>query len=92
MQNDLKMCYLSEHAFSYLIILFETALKVVRPTEKSPTLNPTSGETPIKSTKTCFPSTYCILEHPKSISLFMDDVLEIVKKYQLCSNQINPIN
>jgi len=39
-----------------LAALFDTAFKVACPTVKNPTLNPTSGETSIKSTHACFPT------------------------------------
>ncbi|MCH91213.1 hypothetical protein A2U01_0012139 [Trifolium medium] len=36
----------------------ETTLSAVRPTVKSPTPSPISGETPVKSTQACFPPTH----------------------------------
>ncbi|GAU26182.1 hypothetical protein TSUD_354040 [Trifolium subterraneum] len=36
----------------------KAALRAARPTVKSPTPSPTSGETPVKSTQACFPPTH----------------------------------
>ncbi|KAK2368527.1 hypothetical protein QL285_081715 [Trifolium repens] len=53
--NGIKACWLSKHAFSCLTTLFEAAFRAAYPAIKSLVLNPTSGETPVKSTQTCFP-------------------------------------
>jgi hypothetical protein len=38
--------------------LLEAVLRAVCPTVKSPMVNPTSGDTPVKSTHACFPLTH----------------------------------
>jgi len=61
--NGIKACWLSEHAFSCLASLLDATFRAVCPTVKGLTPNPTSGETPVKSTQTCFPPT-----HPYTIT------------------------
>jgi len=61
--NGIKVCWLSEHAFSCLVTLLDAAFRAECPTVKAPTLKPTSGETSVKSTHACFPPT-----HPYTIT------------------------
>jgi hypothetical protein len=53
-----KTCWLSEHVFSCLATLLDAAFRAACPTVKGLTPNPTSGETPVKSTQAWFPPTY----------------------------------
>jgi len=53
--NDIKTCWLSNHAFSCLATLLDATFRTACPTVKAPTPKPTSGETPVKSTHSCFP-------------------------------------
>jgi len=61
--NGIKTCWLSEHVFSCLTPLLDTAFKAACPFIKGLTPNLTSGETLVKSTHTCFPRT-----HPYTIT------------------------
>jgi len=56
--NGIKTCRLSEHTLSCLATLLDATFRVVCHTVKGPTPNPTSGETPVKSTQACFPPTH----------------------------------
>jgi len=69
--NGIKTCWLSEHAFSCSATLLDAAFRAACPTVKGPTPNPTSGETPVKSTQACFPPThpYTIISAGLSVDL-----------------------
>lgn len=54
----MKVCWLSEHAFSCLTTLLEATLRVVCLIVKPLVHSPTSGETPFNSTQACLPHTH----------------------------------
>ena len=56
--NGIKTWWLSEHAFSCLVTLLDATFRAACPTIKGPAPNPTSGETLVKSTQSCFPPTH----------------------------------
>jgi hypothetical protein len=66
-----KKCWLSEHDFSCFTILLKTILRVACPTVKASVLNPTSGDTPVKSTHACFsPIHSCMITSAGNICRF----------------------
>jgi len=56
--NGIKTCWLSKHTFSCLTTLLDATFRAACPSVKDPTPNPRSGETPVKSTHTCFSPTH----------------------------------
>ena len=68
------------HNFSCLTTLFDVTFMAACPTVKGPTPNPTSGETPVKSTHACFSPTnlYTITFAGLSVDLLSSG---LVKKF-----------
>ena len=83
--NGIKVCWLSEHVFSCLTTLFDAAFKAACPKVKDLTSNPTSGETPVKSTQACFPPThpYTITSTDLSVDLLSSRSVEVHKRLLL---------
>jgi hypothetical protein len=70
--NGINVCWLLEHALSCLATLLEVALRVTCHTVKSSVVNPTSGETSVKSTHACLPPTHRYTKI--SVDLSVDDL------------------